>query len=349
MYLLPNMRVSGLLYPFSNSTAFNVEARLENGQLYIHYGENRAAQCALDALALSTPIPGVPVQATLPSGERFVPNDPNFVWPGRATSTSIASLERHTMVILSALLLTPLLIYALLFKVVPACAVWLVEYVPESVVDTMGQQSMYVIEESFLSPSELSVGTQQQIHTLWRDALKALDLPGDQYQLSIYDSEHFGANAFALPHGQIVITDDLIEALKDNPSAIRAILLHEIGHVERKHSIRLAAQAFAGTIAMSFIFGDMEGVVELLIGSGNVVMGAQFSQDMEWEADQFALDRLAHLGHSNDDFAQALQRLQSLTHDKEEPTQATPKWLEYLSTHPSLEDRIKHAQSYQKN
>lgn len=343
------MRVSGLLYPFSNSTAYEVEALLENGQLVIHYDQNRAARCALDNVSLSTQIPGVPVQATLPSGERFVPHSPDFIWPISAHRQGMAKFERHYGMILSALLLTPLLVYVLLFKVTPMAAVLIVDYVPDSIVETMGEQSMYVVEENFLSPSALPPQTQQEIHAIWEDALVKVALSQKQYQLGIYASEHFGANAFALPHGQVVITDDLISALKDNPDAIRAVLLHEIGHVEGKHSIRLAAQAFAGTIAMSFIFGDMEGILELLIGSGNLIMGAQFSQKMEWEADNFALERLTQLGHSNTDFADALKHLKTLSETDKDPTSERAQWLEYLSTHPSLEARIQHAQSYQHN
>ncbi|MDK1288152.1 M48 family metallopeptidase [Pseudoalteromonas umbrosa] len=343
------MRVCGQLYPFSSSASYEVDALLDNGQIHISYDLNRAVRCSLDSLSLATPIPGVATQATFPSGERFVPHSADFVWPAHTKRKSIAKLERHYVMIFSALLLTPLLICALLFKVVPSTAVWLVDYVPESMVDTMGQQSMYLIEENFLSPSELPPETQNQIHLIWDEALAAVALSKERYQLDIYASEHFGANAFALPHGQIVITDDLIEALQDNPNAIRAVFLHEIGHVEGKHSIRLAAQAFAGTIAISFIFGDMEGILELIIGSGNLIMGAQFSQKMEWEADEFALQRLARLGHSSADFADALKRLKTLSETRKSTSEKDATWLEYLSTHPSLDERIKHAQTYQVN
>jgi Zn-dependent protease with chaperone function len=51
------------------------------------------------------------------------------------------------------------------------------------------------------------------------------------------------ANAFALPNGRVVVTDELVELLKNDSDALRAVLLHEIGHVQHHHSIRLAAQA----------------------------------------------------------------------------------------------------------
>ncbi len=157
-------------------------------------------------------------------------------------------------------------------------------------------------------------------------------------------SDYFSANAFALPNGQVVVTDELVELLKNEPDALRAILLHEIGHVQHHHSIRLAAQAAASTVVFAVIFGDLEGILEVVLGSGSSFLQQAFSRDMEQEADEYAIKNLLKLGYSNHDFADAIEALEKNLKAREGTYDET--WLKYLSTHPSSQERIEYARQY---
>ena len=141
----------------------------------------------------------------------------------------------------------------------------------------------------------------------------------------------------------MIVTDELVILLKDKPDALRAILLHEIGHVEYHHGIRLAAQATASTIVLAVIFGDLEGITEVVLGSSSSFLQQAFSRDMEREADKYAIEKLIALGYSNDDFADAIQALQNKL---DEQAQLDESWLKYLSTHPSSQERIDFARQY---
>ena len=58
---------------------------------------------------------------------------------------------------------------------------------------------------------------------------KPLD-DGHVYQLEFRHGGYIDANAFALPSGIIVMTDELVELAKSDDELI-SVLAHEIGHV----------------------------------------------------------------------------------------------------------------------
>ncbi|MCF2910124.1 M48 family metallopeptidase [Pseudoalteromonas sp. DL2-H2.2] len=333
--------IPGYFYQPNSSRVQEAVARLSGNQVAIYAGDECLRETMQDTLSVSAHLPGQASELTFTDGARFVPLDVTHRWSFQSGKSSLlASLESNLVLIVCALVATPVLLYALLFKLVPEIAVTAVEAMPDAVVEQMGQQSMVLIERTALSPSELSAEQQQAVRDLWQDTLAQLDLSADKYRIDVYRSDHFGANAFALPHGQVVVTDELALILAEHPDALRAILLHEIGHVERMHSVRLASQAAVASIAIAMLIGDMDIVAEVVLGSGSALMDLQFSQNMEWEADNYALAQLARLGYSGEDFAQALESLVSLDEDEEH------SWLKYLSTHPSLQERIEHARTY---
>ena len=173
--------------------------------------------------------------------------------------------------------------------------------------------------------------------------LNALSLDQSVYRLSFYKSDSFGANAFALPHGRIVVTDDLANLLADKPNALKAVLLHEMGHVVHQHSVRITAQSAASTIVLAVVFGDLEGVAEVALGTGASFAQQGFSRDMEREADSFALTQLESLGYSSNDFADAIEALQESHTSENEHLEKVNDLLEYLSSHPSAQERIDNA------
>ncbi|MBD1583016.1 M48 family metallopeptidase [Pseudoalteromonas sp. S16_S37] len=167
-----------------------------------------------------------------------------------------------------------------------------------------------------------------------------MQLDEQKYRLGFYRSEFFGANAFALPHGQIVVTDELILKLTQYDDALRAVLLHEIGHVEHSHSVKIAAQTAGTTVALAIVFGDLQGIVDFALGVGTTIMQQQFSQGMERQADDYALQSLLKLGYQPEHFATALEIISQGTIDDSHP------WSKYLSTHPQVKSRIEKARNY---
>ena len=292
-----------------------------------------------------TALPGLAVELQLRDGALFIPDDKQFRWPQLSRKATITErLESHKLAIVAAILLTPLLLWWLVIDLTPKLASAAVPLVPEQVKQQMGRQTFYALQKTALRPTTLAAPQQATIHYHWQMALQKLPLQYHNYTLYLFDSGVFGANAFALPDGTVVLTDDLANLLQDNPDAILAVLLHEIGHVEGQHSVRLVAQSLGTALLFGVIAGDAEGIAELLLGSGSTMLQNAFSRDMEREADQFALQQLVALGKSPTAFADAMTALLTQSSANSD----TDMLLKYLSTHPDTAQRIEQARNYSK-
>ena len=136
-------------------------------------------------------------------------------------------------------------------------------------------------------------------------------------------------------------------------------LLHEMGHVEHRHIIRIAAHSIATSVFIAFIFTDMEGLTDLILGTATSLTDQAFSREMEADADTFAINALKSNQESPVHLAEALAALRdshgkgkssddvdqstSEDSDSEETKKKVKKLLKYLSTHPAIEERIQHA------
>lgn len=158
----------------------------------------------------------------------------------------------------------------------------------------------------------------------------------------------------ALPDGSIIVTDDIVTLMQEDDNALIAVLLHEIGHIEHKHSLKMVAQTTATTLLFAMMFGDIEGAGELILGAGTGLLQSAFSRDMEREADEFSHQNLPKFNISPAAFADAMSLLAS-SHstaelsDSENPDSSDKNidiknslnhWLQYLSSHPETQERI---------
>ncbi|MBZ9612197.1 M48 family metallopeptidase [Rheinheimera maricola] len=336
--------ISGQFQHSGSSTLYAASATLDAGgylSVRCQQTNDMLAQAGTEDYRFGVVIPGLPVELRLRDGAVFVPDDNAFRWPQLSGRANLAArLESHKLSIVAAIVLSPLLLWWIIVDLMPMLASAAVPLVPDKVKQQMGEQTFYSLQQTVLSPTELPQPEQAMVRYHWQMALQQLHLQQQHYQLHLFKSEFFGANAFALPDGTVVITDDLVLLLKHNPDAILAVLLHEIGHVEGQHSVRLVAQSLGATLVIGIMFGNPEGVADLLLGSGSVLLQNAFSRDMEREADQFAIAQLTVLGKTPSAFADAMSAL--LAQHSEESAESSTL-LKYLSTHPDTRERIQQA------
>ncbi|MGO2130457.1 MAG: M48 family metallopeptidase [Pseudoalteromonas prydzensis] len=343
---MSNSAIIGCYYYPNSSQHQQCSAIVTDEHVQLIDAQQQLLLCsALVNCQLESPLPSIASAISFCEGGRFVPQDIHFRWPFAADKQGLTErLEKNKALILLSIILTPLLLWFILYRGIPAIAVYSVSLASPSTVENMGEQALTVIEKVALEPSMLSEDKQAALQLQWQTILNKLNLDTTKFRLSFYQSDYLSANAFALPHGRVVVTDELVTLLNDKPDALRAILLHEIGHVEYHHGIRLTAQAAASSIVLAVIFGDLEGITEVVLGSGSSFLQQAFSRDMEREADQYAIEKLIELGYSNHDFADAIEALQTSLAEK---AKLDDSWLKYLSTHPSSQERITHARQYQ--
>lgn len=242
--------------------------------------------------------------------------------------------------------LTSLMLVSLLLAVawrwgLPWASDQIVERIPLSAEQPIGDQAMAYIDKELLRPSQLSPAAQaawqQRLDQMLATA-RAAGVMGPQgltrpLELKFRQtSATLGPNAFALPGGPICITDELIELMKDEPDALLTILAHEIGHVHHRHGLRIGLRAMAVTALASVWLGDYS---SLLNGLPIVLATNAYSRDHEREADAYARE-LARAGGVNPArIAVFFERLrEKYGHSAESPLAIS------FSSHPADSERI---------
>ena len=137
-------------------------------------------------------------------------------------------------------------------------------------------------------------------------------------------------NAFAAPGGTVVVTSGLLRAMR-SPEELAAVLAHELGHVERRHSLRGLMRQASLQLLLAVVAGDASPLASGLQIAG-ALGGLSYSRAFEREADDAAMAALRREGRSPGALAGALERIRS----------ASPAGLEvgFLSTHPAPAERL---------
>ena len=115
---------------------------------------------------------------------------------------------------------------------------------------------------------------------------------------------HFGVietndiNAFAAPGGYIFVTRGLYRLLNDE-AELAGVLAHEVGHVIRKHHLKILQQSqmvdLGGKLLAKQV-GDSD-KIRNLIGSGAEIVSRSLDKNAEFEADRIAVVLAARAGY----------------------------------------------------
>jgi len=105
------------------------------------------------------------------------------------------------------------------------------------------------------------------------------DLP---IQVYVIEKEEF--NAFAVPGRKIFVYSGALSKIKTYPQ-LMALLGHEAGHVNGRHSVRTLFQSASSFALLSFFFGDLTSLSGLLLQNAHNLQNLGYSRDFEREAD----------------------------------------------------------------
>ncbi|MBI5780154.1 MAG: M48 family metalloprotease [Rhodocyclales bacterium] len=149
-------------------------------------------------------------------------------------------------------------------------------------------------------------------------------------------------NAYTFPAGSVGVTRALLVRL-DDEAQLAAVLGHEIGHVNARHSAQQQAKAMLAQVALTTLDAATSGSEwgQLLVQGGALgtsVLLASYSREQEREADYLGQRYLVLAGYP----ASAMVRLHQVLLQEEKNQ---PGLLETMfSTHPMTQERIQRAQ-----
>ena len=156
------------------------------------------------------------------------------------------------------------------------------------------------------------------------------DLP---WHFGVIESEDL--NAFSAPGGFVLITKGLYRKL-ENEAQLAGVLGHEIGHVVKKHQIKLLQKQQLmnfGAGLVSDKFGSGNQTIQKVIGSGAEISARSLDKDAEFEADRIGVVLTARAGYDPYGLPEVLQTIGHVS--KNDNSVAL-----LFKTHPAPDDRM---------
>jgi len=212
---------------------------------------------------------------------------------------------------------------------IPGIAKWLAERTPPSVARIITDHTLKAMDGQLLMPTALPSMRQQQIRNRFETVAGWENRGATRYGLLLRNAPHIGPNAFALPDGRIVVTDQLVLMAK-NGAEIDGVLAHEMAHVNHGHGLRSAYQASLVPAAIAFVTGDASQFAQIAVILPAILLQSAYSRNFEQQADDDAADLLRRHGEDPGQLAGLLARMERKICGK---TGCGPSW---LGSHPAI-------------
>lgn len=188
----------------------------------------------------------------------------------------------------SALVVFVGLVASLYIFALPVVANRIAAKLPSDLLDNMSKEALQQMQEGeMLQASKLSPARQKQLLA----EFKVLKKPDTSipFKLHFFSAPDIGPNAFALPSGDVVLLDELVN-VTTNDQQTMGVLSHELGHVAHRHSMRGIIQNSIVSFAVAAWLGDY-GSTMVNFGASQL-FSEKYSRDFEREADQYAIDMM---------------------------------------------------------
>ncbi len=253
----------------------------------------------------------------------------------------IHQLENHLGLILAAAVVTILVTLLTFTHGIPALSSLVAHALPDELATRVSRETLQQMDDFMLSPSGLSEERQQSLEARFAPLLASQ--PDHRFRVLFRSGEGIGANAFALPDGTIVFTDEMVE-LAQHPDELSAVLAHEMGHVVANHGLRGVVQSSLTGWMIVMMTGDLSAASDMVVVAPAVLMNLSYSRGMEREADAYALDLMLTRGLEPSHFSNLMLRLEAAHQQDATEDSGTGGWSERiggaLSSHPLTRERI---------
>ncbi|EKR72889.1 peptidase, M48 family [Leptospira noguchii str. 2006001870] len=199
-----------------------------------------------------------------------------------------------------------------------------------------GKEGMHVLKNAALEKYIKSVADK----ILKSDQIRyKKDFP---YKITVLEDDDT-INAVCTPGGYIFVYTGLLKLIQDE-ATLAAILAHEIAHAEKRHSIKQIISSlgiyFTIYIGLTIFLGsDAASLINLGSRVGGEILTLANSRSAETEADFMSFEYLKNTKY----YPGALESFFVLIENKEKEEGGTvdKRMIQFLSTHPLNDERIK--------
>src|SRR5947207_1958884 len=145
------------------------------------------------------------------------------------------------------------MLWLLVDRGVPVAVERIAEHIPVEAEAALGHETLRALDERMMRKSALPGSRQDSLRAKFADMDRAA---GETTPYSLEFRQSFiGANAFGLPSGIIVVTDDLVRVSRSDGEVL-GVLAHELGHVKHRHTMRRLLEGSATALIIAGGTGD---------------------------------------------------------------------------------------------
>ncbi len=276
------------------------------------------------------------------AGQRFETGDVNGIKQleeaagVNKTFRGISFLESRWKTVVLSIVGLILAVYGVIAYGIPLIAEDIAFRLPPDTMTQISLEAEQILENRFFKPSRLTEEKQNEIRQMFY-ALVRHSSSGQSFSLHFRQSRALGANAFALPSGQIIMTDKLVE-ISENHREIEGILVHEMAHIINRHGIRSVIQNTGVVLLISMLAGDVTSITSLAASIPTLLVESGYSRDFETEADEAVGLYFKSKGWDIKPFEDMLIRI-----TKEKPGMEGGQ---FISSHPETKKRIQHLRQF---
>lgn len=300
----------------------------------------------LEHITFAPRIGNIARNITLPDGSEFITRDNHSVdalisGQGMKRQTWVHKLEEfhpRLGVLLLAIILLSVAIYRYAIPILVEVAIYVT---PPVVTELMSQSTLQTLDKVVFSETTLSTQRQEELQASFALIAKASQSGVSKFTLNFRQGGQIGPNAFALPDGTLVLTDELVDLANGDDELLLGVLAHEIGHVEKEHSLRQLYRAAGVTGLIFLIGGDVGAGVEDAIVQGAGLVTLSYSREAEAEADRHSIELMHKIGKDPVAIARFFELIEKEFGDMGETS--------IFSTHPGTPERRKAAEEYAKS
>lgn len=341
----------------ASSTRHAVEVEVDADTVRIR-GSEVALDLAAGDLRVQPRLGKLPVRIVLPGGGLLVADAElmGSALPIPRPAGLSHRLESHLGVVLGSVAGVVVAAWLAFTYGIPWAAREIAYRLPPSVEAEIAVEGLKALDSYVFRPSALDENRKRRLSAIFAELSAKAEGAGRGARLVFRDGGWVGANAFALPGGVVVATDQLVVLLQDE-DRIAAVLAHEIGHLQYRHGSRHILQdSLVGLLALALL-GDATAVANIAVTIPTAMVHSGYSRDFEREADRFAYgllkqthrspklmgDALAELERAHEARGAACKPDSDSDAGNTKPAKRS-RVPDYVSTHPATEERIRAAE-----
>lgn len=350
--------IQGKWYAQGSAASLDATLAITSENSYVIEIENGAGyEGELSALDVGNRLGNTERKITLEDGSIFATKENDFIdhtFKKHLVSNGfIHTLESKMRWVFVALVITVFTTFGFFKWGVPWSSTKIAHMLPHETNELIAAHTLEFLDEYIFEKSKISKTKMEEIRQHFKS--KLLPLSEDKeinYRLHFRlwsDGNLSIPNALALPSGDIILTDKFVE-LSKSQDEIDSVLLHEMGHVVHRHTLEMVIESTFITVATMMIVGDSNGLADMGVGLGSLLVSSSYSRGHESEADQYAFEQMLTAKIDPIAFSDIMNRIMSHMEQSNKnyksDKESKDDILDYLSSHPTTKQRVEIAEQY---